>query len=76
MAALKPKGQRREYDVYETPEWCVKALLKIIPINKDWTYVEPCRASGRIYNHLPIGTAWGEIREGENYLTEIGRAHV
>lgn len=70
MAALKPKGERREYDVYETPEWCVKALLKIIPINKDWTYVEPCRASGRIYNHLPIGTAWGEIREGVNYLTE------
>lgn len=68
MAALKPKGERKEYDVYETPEWAVKCLFDLIPIRKGWTYMEPCRASGRFYNELPIGSAWGEIREGVDYL--------
>lgn len=68
MAALKPKGERREYDLYETPKWAVKALLKTVPIQKGWTYLEPCRASGRIYEELPLGSAWGEIREGVDYL--------
>lgn len=71
MAALKPKGERREYDVYETPEWAVKALLDLLPIRQDWTYMEPCRASGRFYNELPIGSAWGEIREGVDYLDTV-----
>ncbi len=30
--------------------------------------MEPCRATGRFYNELPIGSAWGEIREGVDYL--------
>lgn len=69
MAALKPKSERREHDRYETPEWCVDGLLNIVPIREDWTYIEPCRASGRIYNRLPLGSGWGEIREGIDYLT-------
>jgi hypothetical protein len=32
-APLKKKGERRDYDVYETPEWAVQALLDVIPIN-------------------------------------------
>lgn len=68
MAALKPKGERKEYDVYETPEWAVKCLFDLVPIRKGWKYMEPCRASGRFYNELPIGSAWGEIREGVDYL--------
>lgn len=69
MAALKPKEKRREYDVYETPKWAVKALLDLVPIRQDWKYLEPCRASGRFYEELPIGSAWGEIREGVDYLS-------
>lgn len=65
---LKKKGERRDYDTYETPEWAVKALLDIIPINPSWKYLEPCRASGRFYGHMPLGSAWGEIREGVDYL--------
>lgn len=68
MAALKPKSERKEHDLYETPEWAVKALLELVPIRKDWSYIEPCRASGRFYNEMPIGSAWGEIREGVDYL--------
>lgn len=68
MAALKPKGERKAFDVYETPEWAVKCLFDLIPIRKGWTYMEPCRASGRFYNELPIGSAWGEIRDGVDYL--------
>lgn len=67
-APKKKKSERKAYDVYETPEWAVQALLKVIPVRQDWKYLEPCRASGRIYNHLPIGSAWGEIREGIDYL--------
>ena len=67
-APLKKKGERRDYDVYETPEWAVAALLGLIPINPLWKYLEPCRASGRFYGHMPIGSAWGEIREGIDYL--------
>lgn len=69
MARLKSKKERAPYDTYETPEWAVKALLEIVPIEASWKYLEPCRASGRIYNHLPIGSAWGEVREGIDYLT-------
>lgn len=68
MAALKPKAQRNEHDTYETPKWVVDAFLKLVPIRKDWSYMEPCRASGRFYNELPIGSAWGEIRDGVDYL--------
>lgn len=67
-APLKKKAERRAYDVYETPESSIEALFGIIPIDISKKYLEPCRASGRIYNHLPIGSAWGEIREGVDYL--------
>lgn len=68
-APLKKKGERKAFDTYETPEWAVEALLELIPINTSLKYMEPCRASGRIYGHLPLGSAWGEIREGVDYLT-------
>lgn len=67
-APLKKKEERRAYDVYETPAWAVEALLKVIPIDSNLKYMEPCRGSGRIYNHLPLGSAWGEIRQGVDYL--------
>lgn len=66
---LKSKEERAAHDLYETPQWCVDAFLKVVPIRNDWTYLEPCRASGRIYNQMPLGSAWGEIREGVDYLT-------
>ena len=76
-APLKKKGERRAYDVYETPEWAVEALLKIIPIDPKLKYMEPCRGSGRIYDHLPLGSAWGEIRQGVDYLhTEYNKVDV
>ena len=68
MVALKPKSERNEHDLYETPEWVVDEFLNLVPIREDWKYLEPCRASGRFYNHMPIGSAWAEIREGVDYL--------
>lgn len=68
MVGLKKKSERKGYDAYETPEWAVKSFLTLCPIRSDWKYLEPCRASGRFYNELPIGSAWGEIREGVDYL--------
>lgn len=69
MASLKRKGERIAHDHYPTPKWVIKALLSKVPIQKGWTYMEPCRAEGAIYNELPLGSAWGEIREGVDYLT-------
>ena len=65
---VKTKKKRKEYDLYETPQYAVDELFKLIPIQKGWKYLEPCKASGRIYNMLPIGSAWGEIRFGVDYL--------
>lgn len=69
MVGLKSKAERAPYDLYETPAWAVKAFLDLSPIRQDWKYLEPCRASGRFYNEMPLGSAWGEIREGVDYLT-------
>lgn len=69
MAALKPKEDRNAHDEYNTPKWVVDAWLKFSPIRKDWTYMEPCRSKGAFYNEMPLGSAWGEIREGVDYLT-------
>lgn len=68
MATLKKRSERNEHDTYETPEHIVRAFLDLVPINPSWTYREPCRASGRFYNHMPIGSSWGEIRQGVDYL--------
>lgn len=59
---------RKEYDLYETPVEVVNKLLKIIPIDYTKTYLEPCRASGRFYNHFPKKSQYAEIREGIDYL--------
>lgn len=67
-ASLKKKADRNENDRYETPKWAVEALLRLIPINPQWTYLEPCRASGRFYEHMPEGSLWAEISEGVDYL--------
>lgn len=69
MVPLKKKGQRKAYDVYETPDGAIESLLSVLPIDQNKRYLEPCRASGQIYQHLPLGSAWGEIREGVDYLT-------
>lgn len=71
---LKKKADRIENDKYETPTWVVESFLDLVPIRKDWTYLEPCRASGRFYGEMPLGSAWGEISEGVDYLkTEYSR---
>lgn len=75
MASLKPRHERAANDRYETPVWVVNEFLKIVPIRNDWKYLEPCRASGRFYNHMPLGSAWGEITEGVDYL-ETEYPHV
>ena len=68
--ARKPDEQRNAYDEYVTPEWCAEGLYDLIPFPEDWTYLEPCRnsASGVFYSRMPLGSAWGEIQEGVDYL--------
>jgi len=66
---------RRPYDEYNTPAWVVDKFLEFLPIREDWTYIEPCRSTGAFYYKMPLGSAWGEIREGVDYLaTEYNHA--
>lgn len=61
-------NKRRDFDLYETPKGVVDDLFDLIPVRPTWRYLEPCRASGRIYDRLPEGSLWAEIREGVDYL--------
>lgn len=74
-------GERRprvEQDIYQTPVWCVDALLSVMRRPKGpLTFVEPCKADGHILNRVrawkpDIAYKWAEIREGRDYLSAGG----
>lgn len=56
-------------EYYATPSYTVQDLFKVIPINPDWTYAEPCRGQTQaFYQHMPEGSQWAELSEGVDYL--------
>lgn len=58
-----------EKEYYPTPDETVQRLFSIIPINPEWTYLEPCRGKAQaIYKHMPEGSQWAEWSEGVDYL--------
>lgn len=60
-----------KYEYYPTPQEAIESLFSVIgyPSNK-FTYCEPCRGEARaIYKHMPEGSAWAELTEGVDYLT-------
>ena len=75
-------GERRprvEQDLYQTPVWCVDALLSVMRRPKrPMVFVEPCKADGNILNTVldwkpGLDYRWCEIREGRDYLrTNLG----
>lgn len=66
---MAKKYDKPPFEYFPTPEETVQRLLSVIPINKDWTYLEPCRGEAQaIYRHMPEGTQWAELSEGIDYL--------
>jgi hypothetical protein len=54
-------------DDIETPDWLAHKIVK--HYNPAGKILEPCRASGRIYNLLPSGSEWCEIKQGRDFLS-------
>ena len=75
--ARKPDSERKPYDEYVTPQYLADALFELIDFPDDFTFMEPCRnsATGPFYSNMPLGSAWGEIQEGVDYL-ETDYPHV
>lgn len=65
--------ERKERDLYETPEWVTEALLPHLPRspNKIW---EPAFGSGkmtRVFSAKGIGWIGTDIADGEDFLLEM-----
>lgn len=72
MSATNRGSIRNPNDLYETPDYSVDSLLEVLDLNKVNSFLEPCKASGRIYNKLNLfDKDYCEIDEGRNYLTTI-----
>jgi ribosomal protein L40E len=58
---------RIEHDAYQTPGWCVDALMPMLDLDsKPYTFMEPCRGKGAIFDRFAPGAAmtdWCEIDE-------------
>lgn len=64
---------RQENDLYVTPQWCIEGLFEIINFkhlkdNCQWYFAEPCKGTGAIYDHFPVGSEFAEISLGVDYL--------
>lgn len=56
-------------EYYPTKQETVERLFSIVPINPNWTYLEPCRGLDQaFYRHMPEGSQWAELSEGVDYL--------
>lgn len=57
------------HEYFPTPDETVQRLFEIIPINPEWTYLEPCKGEAEaIYKYMPEGSQWAELSEGVDYL--------
>lgn len=70
MSATNRGAKRIEGDSYQTPSYCIDALLPLIDWPKVRTFLEPCRGAGAIYDRVSAGRkVWWELSEGRDYLT-------
>lgn len=52
MTVTASKYERRENDLYETPEWVTRALLRHFPVQKHWRILEPAAGNHKIADVL------------------------
>ncbi len=73
MSQRESGYERKERDLYETPEWVTEALLSHLPRrpSKIW---EPAMGSGkmaRVFSAKGLGWVGSDIEHGEDFLTEM-----
>jgi hypothetical protein len=69
MSATNRGGKRQAQDSYQTPAWCIDALLPYIDWPRAVSFVEPCRGNGHIYDRVPLSDKrYAELSEGIDYL--------
>ncbi|MBS3974739.1 MAG: hypothetical protein KGZ89_07740 [Actinobacteria bacterium] len=69
-AILANNYDKPSNEYYPTPEYTVLDLFEVIPMRRDWTYLEPCRGEAKsFYKYMPEGSQWAELSEGVDYLT-------
>lgn len=58
-------------DFYPTPDYTIKSLLDLCEIPDNFTFLEPCKGNGQIYNKVNNVSIklYSELTEGLNYLT-------
>jgi hypothetical protein len=70
VSATGRGAERIPEDAYQTPGYCVDALLPFIAWPKVGSFLEPCRGAGAIYGRVSAARKeWCEISEGRDYLT-------
>lgn len=81
MSSTNRGGKRIAMDVYETPRWCVDAILDRIYTPQMKMVLEPCAGSGNIIKAIverdPDVQVWGMEPRGEAFrdLVKIDRCH-
>ena len=71
MSSTNRGANRVENDKYNTPALTINSLLDVLRIEPYYTFLEPCRSTGTIYNALHLPTRqklWAEIDYGIDYL--------
>lgn len=70
MSATNRGSERKANDLYETPDYTIESLLKVLDLSRINTFLEPCKASGQIYNKINcLFKNWCEIDVGRDYLS-------
>jgi len=69
MSATNRGAIRVDNDLYATPTISIDALLQVLTIPKDSTFLEPCRGHGDIFNRISCRQRlYCELSEGIDYL--------
>lgn len=66
-------------ELYQTPIECVEALLSHLQLKGNETFLEPCRAGGRIYDRVNLPDSqkeWCEIAPEEHGLSAEPRDYL
>lgn len=69
MSATGRSDCRKPNDLYETPSYTVDSLMQVLDFTNVKSFLEPCKASGNIYNQVPCNhKIYTELSEGLDYL--------
>lgn len=70
MSATNRGANRRPNDFYQTPDYTIESLFKVLDFNNIKSFFEPCKGVGNIYNEVDVPYKdYCELLENRDYLT-------